>query len=402
MRHLIIGGSIAAIKCAQKLRRLDPASEVTILSEEARPYAKMSLPYLLSGEITRRGIWLEVPEGTRFLGKQAVVRVLPVEKKVVNEPGQEFDYDRLLIASGASAQPPDFEGGASPGVFTVRNLADIAAIKVRLKKACHERVIISGAGLVSIETGDALLKLGFKPVFLISSNRVLSQILDEEASDIVSRDMVKKGAELYFGETIKRIRPAKPGIIVEMQSGKEFTGDLAIIGKGTTPNSGFLVDSGIAIDRGITVNEFMETSQKDIFAAGDVCQAYDLLWREKRVNAIWPVAIEQAKVAAMNMCHLAMPYEGSVSRNIVTAFGNTIFTLGLTSAKDGETYTRKGSGYARVTLREGKLAGAIFINVRVEPGAYLHAVQRQIDVSRLKDELVSGSFTYASLFEFLD
>lgn len=397
MTHLIVGGSIAAVKCAQKLRQLNADSEIVILSEEEKPYSKMSLPYLLSGELKKRGIWLEVPEGVGFLGGQIVSRVFPGKKKVVTEQGEEFEYDKLLIASGASALVPDFEGSSSKRVFTVRNLSDIYGIKQKLQKSHHQRVIISGAGLVSFEIGDALLKLGFKPVFLISSNRVLSQILDEEGSEIVKKDMIKGGAELYFGETIKRIRTVRQGIITETDSGKEFESDIAIIGKGTSPNTGFLTDSGIAIDQGITVNEFLETNVKDVFAAGDVCQAYDILRRENRVNAIWPAAIEQGKHAAMNMSRLCVPYEGSVSRNIVTAFGDTIFTLGITTTKGQETCSRKSNDkYARIFMRDGRLVGTVFINANLEPGAYLYAARKELDVTDLKDELLSGTLSYAS------
>ena len=403
MAHLIAGGSIAAVKCAQKLRQLDADSEIVILSEEERPYSKMSLPYLLSGELKESGIWLEIPEGVRFLGRHKVTKVLPDIKKVVTEQGIEFEYDKLLIASGASALVSDFEGSSSKRIFTVRALSDIYGIKDKLKSSRHQSVVISGAGLVSIEIGDALLKLGFKPVFLISSNRVLSQILDEEGSDIVKKNMIKRGAELYFGETIKRVRRVEQGIIIDTDSGKEFKSDIVIIGKGTSPNIGFLTDSGIAIDQGITVNKFLETNIKDVFAVGDVCQAYDTLRRESRINAIWPVAIEQAKHAAMNMCNLGVPYEGSVARNIVTAFGDTIFTLGITSTKEYETYSRKdNASYAKIVIREGRLAGAVFINADVEPGAYLYAAQKELDITALKDELLSGTLSYANFYQFLN
>jgi nitrite reductase (NADH) large subunit len=399
---LIVGGSIAGITCAQRLRQLHADSEVAILSEEKRPYSKMSLPYLLSGEVKRRDIWLEIPEGVRFLGEQKVRRLFPEEKKVVTEQGLEFEYDKLLIASGASASLPDFEGSSSRRVFTIRNISDIYGIKEKLKKSHQQRVIISGAGLVSIEIGNALLKLGFKPVFLISSNRVLSQILDEEGSEIVKKNMIGSGAELHFGETIKRIHSVKQGIVVETGAGKEFKSDIAIIGKGTFPNTGFLSDSGIVIDNGITVDNFLETSMKDVFAAGDVCQAYDILRRENRVNAIWPVAIEQGKCAAMNMSHFGDPYEGSISKNIVTAFGDTIFSLGMATARGYETHVRKNNDrYVKIVMREGKLVGAVFINANVGPGAYLYAAQKELDVTALKDEILSGTLSYVNSHQFL-
>jgi len=402
MTYLIIGGSVAGLACAKRLRQLDASSAIVILSEEERPYSKMSLPYLLAGKMKKNRVWLEIPEGVEFVGKQKVARVFPADKKVVTVRGNEFKFDKLLIASGANASLPDFEGSLSGNVFTVRNIADIAGIKNALKKSRLKKVIIIGAGLVSIEVGDAFQKLGYKPVFLVSSHRVLSQILDEEGSDILKQSLLESGAEIYFGESVKKIENAKQGIKVETESGKEFTGDLAVIGKGTSPNIGFLADSGVTVDRGIVVNKFLETNIKDIFAAGDVCQAYDMIRGDNVINAIWPLAIEQGRHAAMNMTHYKVPYKGSVVRNIVTVFGETIFTLGLSRNKELEVFRKKyNRQYVKICLRDGKLVGAIFINTRIDPGSYIYAIARDINVSDMKEVLLSGSLSHVHFARYL-
>ena len=399
MKYLIIGGSIAGLSCARKTRELEKDSEVVVLSEEGRPYAKMALPYLLEGE---RDIWLEVPAGVEFLGNKKVTNISPDEKKVITEQGEEFIFDKLLVASGAGAAVSEFEGSASPAVFTVRNLSDIQGIQNRLKKARKKKVIISGAGLVSMEMGDAVQKLGFTPLFLISSQKVFSMILDDAGSEVVTKDLKEKGAEIHFGESIKVIETRGEEVVVETQSGKEFTGDVVIIGKGASPNTAFLASSGIEVDRGVIVNDFLETNKKGIFAAGDVCQGYDMVYEEKRVNALWPVAIEQGEHAAMNMTHFRIPYKGSVARNIVTAFGNTIFTAGLSRGNELETYQRREKkSYSKIVVRDGRLVGAIFINVDIDPGAYLFAIERKAEVTGLKDVLLSGSLSYPHLFPFL-
>jgi NADPH-dependent 2,4-dienoyl-CoA reductase/sulfur reductase-like enzyme len=399
MRYLIIGGSIAGLSCATKLRQLEPRSEVTVLSEEDKPYAKMALPYLLTGE---RDLRLAVPEGVEFLGNRKAGEVVPDERKVITKDGTPFAFDKLLIASGAGASVPELEGSGSSAVFTVRDLSDIQGIQGLLGKARQKKVIISGAGLVSMEMGDAVAKLGFTPVFLISSHRVFSMILDDPGSEVLTGDLAAKGAEVHFGESIKGVETRNEGVLVETQSGKEFTGDLVIIGKGAVPNTAFLASSGIEVDRGVMVDEFLETNSQGIFAAGDVCQGYDLVYGDKRVNALWPVAIEQGIHAAMNMTHFRIPYRGSVARNIVTAFGNTVFTAGLSRNEDLEIYRREGPRrYSKIVLRDGRLVGAIFINMRIDPGAYLFAMERQGEVSRLKEAMLSGSLSYTYLLPFL-
>jgi nitrite reductase (NADH) large subunit len=399
MKYLIIGGSIGGLSCARKIKELERNAEVIIPSEEKKPYSKMALPYLLLGE---SDIWLEVPPGVEFLGQEKVTEVLSDERKVLTAGGKEFGFDKLLIASGAGAAIPDFPGSTAPSVFTVRNLSDLHGIEGKLQKACQKKVIISGAGLVSMEMGDAVSKLGFKPVFLISSHRVFSMILDDEGSEILAKDLGEKGADIHFGERIRGAVSGDKALVVETASGKEFTGYLLVVGKAASPNTDFLPSSGIEVDRGVMVDEFLETNKKGIFAAGDVCQGYDLVYGEKRVNALWPVAIEQGTHAAMNMTHFKIPYRGSMARNIVTAFGNTVFIAGLSRASELESYKkREKNGYVRIVLRNGRLVGVICINVPVEPGAYLSAIQRQVNVSRLKDILLSWSLSYTHLFPSL-
>jgi NAD(P)H-nitrite reductase large subunit len=249
--------------------------------------------------------------------------------------------------------------------------------------------------------GDAFRKLGYKPIFLVSSNMVLSQILDEMGSEILQQDLKDKGIEIYFGEDIVRVKTEREGLSTETQSGREFKGALLIIGKGTSPNINFLSSSGIEVDRGILVDELLKTNREEIFAAGDVCQGYDIVHRNKRVNALWPVAIEQGRNAAMNMTRFHIRYKGSVARNILTAFGNTLFTAGLSSSRDNglEIYYRKKlRRYSRIVLRDGKLVGAIFLNVEINPGVYISAIERELDVHKLKDVLLSGSLSLAHLY----
>ena len=396
MKFVVIGGGIAGLACARKIREVEKNSEVVILSEEKKPYPKIVLPYLLAGKIKEKDLWLDIPQGVAFL-HQRVVKVLP-DQNVVVTTTEEFRFDRLLIASGARAVVPDFEGNTSPFIFTVRNLSDISGIRTRLKKAGQRRIVISGAGPVSVEVGDALRKLGYKPIFLVSSQRILSMILDEDGSETLIEGLPKREVEMHFGENIKRVKARKEGVSVETESGREFKGDLVISGKGISPNLDFLSSSSIEISQGVVVDEFLRTNKTGVFAAGDVCQAYDIVHREKRINALWPVAIEQGRYAAMNMLDLNIPYIGSIPMNIITAFGNTIFTAGLSAIEGLETYRRREERkFSKVSLRNGKLVGVIFLNIGIDPGVYLFAMEKEIEVSGLKDVLLSGELSYNHL-----
>jgi NADPH-dependent 2,4-dienoyl-CoA reductase/sulfur reductase-like enzyme len=400
MKFVVIGGGIAGLACVRKIREIEKNSEVVMLSEEKRPYPKIILPYLLAGEIKEKDLWLEIPPGVAFI-QQRVLKVLPDQNKVITAT-EEFRFDRLLIASGARAVVPDFEGSTSASVFTMRNLSDVKEIKKRLKKKGQGRTVISGAGPVSIEIGDALWKLGYKPLFLVSSRRILSMILDEDGSKSLMEGLPKGEVEIHFEENIKRVKTRKGEVSVETESGSEFKGDLVVSGKGISPNIEFLSSSTIEISHGVVVDRFLRTNKNGVFAAGDVCEAYDFLEGKGKVNALWPVAIEQGRCAAVNMVNLNVSYKGNTARNIITAFGNTIFTSGLSTGDGLETYQRRESKrYSKISLRNGKLVGVIFINVRIDAGVYLFAIENEIELPGLRDVLLSGGLSYSHLFPFL-
>lgn len=403
MRYLIIGSSVAGLVCAKKIKELQKDSEVTILSrEETKPYAKMTLPYLLSGEAEEDDVQLEVPHGVKLLLHKPAEQIFPHKKIVATADGKELRFDRLLISSGARAVTLDSEGSDSPRVFTVRDLSDIRKMKTALARSRGYKVIISGAGLVSIEIGEALSKLGYQPIFLASSNKVLSQILDADGSEILRKALVESGAELHFGENVQRVRDDRNGIIVQTEAGREYRGILFVVGKGVSPNIEFLSSSGIVVNRGILVNAFLETNKSDIFAAGDVCQGYDIVHRRRKVNALWPVAVEQGKYAALNMTGLNVPYKGSIARNFVTAFGTTIFTAGLSNDQQCENYRWcQGQKYSKIALRDGKLVGVILINVNAATGVYVFAIENELEISSLKSTMLSGALSYAHFYSFL-
>jgi len=404
MKYVIIGGSVAACACAARLKQLDPVSDVTMISAEERPYAKMALPYLLSGEMTEDVLWMDRPGDIDFRAGTRVTAVSPGGKVVETDNGPPVAYDKLLIAAGAHAVLPDFEGSTLPAVACLRNLSDVADIQGQLAGFSDGAVLLSGAGLVSIEAGDALWKRGFSPTFLISSRKVLSMILDDEGSALLESIMREKGVAIHFGETIASAASGPDGITVTTQSGAEYNGRSLIVGKGTHPNIDFLSQSGIATDWGVLVNEFLETNTADIFAAGDVCQGDDIVWGDKRVNALWPAAVEQGRHTAYNMTRAPRPYRGSIARNIVTAFGVTVFTAGLSNCDErGKDIVKRSTdnSYVKIVLENNVLKGAVFINVAVDPGVYVAAIEEQRDVTGLENVMVSGALSPAHFRPFL-
>jgi len=401
MKYLIIGASAAGLSAALKIRELDVHGEIVILSEEKPPpYSKMSLPYLLSGECSKEeDLYLGIPEGVKLLLDKKVVSLKEGRKVVEIETGEEFSYDKLLIATGAHPYIPEVEKKGLPPILSIRNLEDISRLKERIKNSKEKRVILSGAGLVNCEIADALLKIGVSSVFVIRSNRILSQILDEEGSRIIEGIVKEKGIELLTGENIKTIEEKNGITYATLESGKVLKGSCVIFGKGVRPSVDFLKDTRIKIVRGIRIDTYLQTSVKDIYAAGDVTESKDLVYEDVRGHALWPVAVEQGKIAGANMAGGGLEYPEEISRNILTIFGQTIFTGGISTEDKFEVYKEHlAREYRKILIHNDKLVGFVFVGEVDSPGVYLFIMKNKIDVSENINLLLKGALSYPIIY----
>lgn len=397
MKYVIIGAGPAGLNAAATLRHVDPGGVVTMLSGEGTPpYAKMVLPYLLAGVMEEKNLYLPVPEGVNFRKDCKVTRINPQQRTIETGNGETMEYDRLLVATGGVPERPAVKGNDYPFVLTIRDLPDVQRIQKLLKgKKTKGHAVIAGAGPVSMETGDALHRLGMKITLVVTSNRVFSAMLDVQAAAVVENHLLKQGVDVLKGEDIVQI---DAGGKVTLSSGKTLDCDLVVFGKGVSPCVAFFAESGIAVRRGIVVNEYMETNIPGIFAAGDAVETKDLVAGDRRVNALWPVAVEQGRIAALNMAGVAASYEGSLSRNIMRVFDLSVFVAGQGRADGPEIEVSSGPDfYRKIVLDKGVLKGFIFIgNIRHE-GLYRGMLQSGMDVTPFADVLLKGAFAYPRL-----
>ena len=393
MRHLIIGCGAAALSAAATIRKVDPAGKVTILSRETmKPYARMALPYLLSGRVEEKGFFLAEPAGTELLLGEEAAQIDTGRRVVVTAAGRNFAFDRLLIATGGTPERPELEGGELPFVFTVRDLPDVTGIRGRIPGRTG-RAVIAGAGPVGMEIGDALHKLGMAITFVVASDRVFSMLLDSPAAELVRRKLEEKGVEIRTGEEIVRI--GEEGEVL-LKSGEKRTCDVVILGKGVSPCHPFLAGSRIVANQGIRVDDRQQTNCPGVYAAGDVARTRDIVHGENRVNALWPVAVEQGRVAALNMAGVPAAYPGSLSRNILRVFGLSILTAGR-SRDEGPEVRRSetGEGYHKIVLDRGILRGLICIGEARNEGLYAALIKSGADIAPFADSLLKGSYCYA-------
>jgi nitrite reductase (NADH) large subunit len=396
LRYLIIGGGPAGLCAAAALRRIDDQGQVTILAKEGfPPYSRIALACLLTGAMREESLFLPVPSGINLILGEEATEVDSGKREVRTASGKKFPYDKLLIATGAAPIRPNIEGICLPFVYTIRDLPDVRRVLESLKVRKTGHAVVAGAGPVGLELSDALHKLGYTITLVISSDRVFSTMLDGGASALLERKLAEQGVEIRKGTDIVKICPSGE---VLLSSGEMLNGDVVIFGKGVSPSLGFLTGSGITTRLGIPVDAHQETNIPGIYAAGDVAETWDIVYEEMRVNALWPVAFEQGKVAAYNMASRTLAYEGSFSRNILRVFGVSILAAGKGRADGPEVHCKHGPEFHhKIFLERGILKGFVFVGEVRNEGLYSELLRRKIPVAPRAGSLLQGSYDYAQL-----
>ncbi len=406
MRYVIIGNSAAAIGGVEGIRRHDRDGEIILMAKE--PYATYSRPlisYFLAGKVTTRQMayrpssfykdWKVTP----LLGKEVVT--IDTEKKLaVLDDGEEVAYDRLLIATGGVPFVPSIEGREAKGVSTFTTWDDAKRLR-RMAKGLKE-VVILGGGLIGVKAMEGLQSHGVKITIVELMDRILGLVLDATAAGILERKLKDGGVRLVKGTTIRKIVSGEGDKVtgVVLENGEELRADHVIIAIGVRPNLSLVADTPIKVNRGILVDETMRTSVADVFAAGDVAEAMDLLSGEKRVIPILPTAYRQGKTAGEAMAGRDTSYLGGIVMNSVEVGGIPAISAGIMNPPSEEGFEvkryldRKKGIYRKMVIKDNRLVGFILIGAIDRAGVYTGLIREKIDVSPFKNRLLDLDFGY--------
>ena len=319
---VIIGCGAAGISALNTLSRLG-IKDVLVISSE-RPYSKPLLPYYLSGEVSRRDVFLS----NKKILQDKVIRVNPRENTILLEKNEVIEYDQLLIATGAYPVKPKIDGIDKERVFTLNTLKDADEIIRHLKNV--KKAVVIGAGFVGVSAAVALKKRNIDVSIVELKDRVLTDALDKDFAEIAREILERNGIEIFLGKSVSKILGdnAVEGVLV---GDTEIECDIVVTSVGVKPNIEFLKNSGINIRTGIVVNERMQTNFKNVYAAGDCAETKDLITREYTINANWVNASIQGKVAARNIAGIRCTYDGSIRMNVIDIFGVPFVSIGYTS-----------------------------------------------------------------------
>ncbi|AFM39332.1 NAD(P)H-nitrite reductase [Desulfosporosinus acidiphilus SJ4] len=339
MRYIVVGNSAAGLFAVEEIRRRDSQSELLVLTAEQEPsYSRCLTTYFLAGDISASQLYLRKEDFTEQLNLNVtygakVNRVDPARQLVQSTDGREWHYDRLLLAMGASAKKLTVPGRDLPEIFTLRTLKDVQDINKVIKGGAKKAVVIGG-GLVSLKCAYALLKRGLEVTVVVSSGQILSQMLDAKAAGIIEDHLRAHGLRFLFKTEVIAIAGKDHVQVVLLSPQTELAADLVIVGKGVCPNIGELRDCGLKIGKGIQVNSFMATNLPNIYAAGDIAETWDLVRQKFVVNATWPNATTQGRIAGANMCGAHEVYPGSLGLNSVDFFGLSAMSAGFTKLQE--------------------------------------------------------------------
>jgi NAD(P)H-nitrite reductase large subunit len=404
-KYLIVGNSAGGIGAAEAIRERDKVNQITIISQE--PYSAYSRPLiskLVSGKCTVDQILFRSPDfyqenGVSFIPGNKVISLEPDKHVVRLEDGSQITWEKLLLATGGTPVVPKINSAIKRGMFNFQNIEDALAISDYIKTA--HNAIIMGGGLIGLSLAESLLKRGLNVSIVEQKDRILNTILDEAGSAIAAEAVMKKGVNLITNHSVTQVSGKSVAYAVILDSGQKVPCDILIVAVGVTPSNELALSSGIKVNRGILVDGYMRTSHPDIYACGDVAEAYDFITGNNRVIPIWPNAYIGGRTAGFNMVGFKMEYPRCTVMNSLNYFGVDIVTAGIVNTPvdcNSEVITsRNDSFYKKIILENDLIKGLVFINDIEKAGMIFGLMRDKINTKRFKHRLLSDDFGLAYL-----
>ncbi len=367
MKYIIIGGVAGGATAAARIRRIDEHAEIVLFEKgEHISYANCGLPYYIGGTIADRDkLFVQTPEafGRRFNIKvktlSEVTKINPSAKTVTVKTaiGKEYteSYDKLLLSPGASPVRPPLPGIDSEGIFTLRNVADTDAIKNYMQTHKPGTAVIIGAGFIGLEMAENLHDAGIAVSVVEMADQVMAPI-DYSMASFVHEHLAQKGVSLYLGKAVEAFEQTDGAINVKFKSGEVLKTDLVILSIGVRPNTMLASDAGLELGdmKGIKVNDYLQTSDENIYAVGDAIEFRHPITGMPWLNYLAGPANRQARIVADNMVFgNSSTYEGAIGTSVAKIFDLTVAATGLPAKR----LRQFGIDYLSATIHPNSHAG---------------------------------------------
>jgi len=400
MKIIIVGNGLAGTIAAKTVRELDPDAGIEIFAEEKYPYyPRPNLIEFIAGRLPYEKLFAfpEIWSARQRIGLhfgERVSKIRPDERTIETGSGGLFPYDTLLLAVGVRAAVPPLTGSGLKGVFVLRTLDDALAILDHLRT--HAHVAVLGGGLLGLEIARAIRSRGAEVSVVEFFDRLLPRQLDPAAAGILKHEIEKTGISVRLGAISREFLGPAEVRGIRFESGDEIEADLVVIAAGVKPEIALAKNAGLTVERGVVVDDHLRTSRPEIFAAGDVAE------HQGRVYGIIPASFEQARAAAHNMLRMDMPYAGTVPSNTLKVAGLYVTSAGEVNpdARGYEVIVRsvpEQGLYKKIVLKEGRLAGAIWMGTKKGASEIGRLVALKKDVESRKGDLLEDTFDFSEV-----
>jgi len=398
MKVVIIGNNVAGTFTAQNIRYLNNEVEIEIFTQENYPYyTRVKLPELISKKvriddlIVFKDKWYKNKNLKLNLNKK-VNKIDPNTKTIYIEGEKNpFTYDKLILALGSVPNIPPIKNASEmktgkKGVFTLRSINDALEIRDYIEKFTVERAIVIGGGLLGLELANQIKDYNLETIVVEFFPRLLPRQLDKECGSMLKAEIESRGIKVVLDVVTEEILGNGRVTGIKLKDGQTLDADIILIQAGIRPTIDLAKEANISTNRGILVNEFLETSEKDIYAVGDCIEYKNQIW------GIIPACMEQSKIAASSVLGLKkVDYKGTTPKNTLKIVGLELTSIGTIdpTKEEGGSWEilkkadKKDCCYQKLVLKDNKLKGAILFGENKAMSFVYNKMEQDVE----KDEL---------------
>jgi nitrite reductase (NADH) large subunit len=416
MNYVIIGSGVSGIAAMEAIRAVDSTGSIALIGDDPYGfYSRPGLAYYLTGELHDKALFLRTDDDFRKMNfryiKGKVTEILRAEHALQLGDQSHIPYERLLIAVGAQAIPLEVPGADLEGVLKLDHMSDA---KLILKQARRGKAaVVVGGGITALELAEGLLSRGMKVHYLLRGDRYWSNVLDEHESKIVEHRLREDGVTLHYHAEVIEVTGSNGKVNgARLLNGQLLKCDLVAYAIGIRPRVSLAKQAGLAVDRGILVNEYLQTDDPDIFAAGDVAQAYDPMSGRSILDSLWTPARQQGHAAGLNMAGRKTAYLKAPPFNVTRLAGLTTTIIGTVgrgrdadlvgiARGDSETWrqlpesmvAQTGFDVNRLRLLVGEktLLGAIVMGDQTLSLPLEKMISERVDITPIREKLLMPS-----------
>ncbi len=393
-RVVVLGNGIAGNEAAITAKNLDPKAQVVIVSKENYPlYSACVLADYVAGEVSREKVFLQsrdqyVRKGIDlYLSKE--VKSLSLKDKILFFEDDKLDYDRLVIATGGSPFIPPIPGSDKEGVLTLKTFDDAE----RIKRVKGNKAVVIGSGPVGIEIAIALQRLGWSVTIVELLDRILPRIFDPPISELLKKSMETKGIQVLTSEKVVEIQ-GETKVESVMTDQQVIEADIVVMTIGMKPENAVAKNAGLEIGAsgGIWTDEWMESSQKGVWACGDCAESIDMVSGKRGLYMLWNNAKLQGRIAGSNAVGIKKRYPGSLNITTVNVFNECAASIGdlYSDFPAGEAqflHKKRTWGIYWLVFKENHLIGVQAMGQTNKVGALIGFILREQNLKKIMEDI---------------